>query len=184
MSARRIPMELQLRRRTIRSEVPYRAVRVADRQDLAILLYAAYRGTTDDAGGTFADALAEIDKVFDSGYGEFLSDCSFVVAEGEFLSSACLVTWWRPHDAPLVVFAMTRPEAQRRGLARTLLEASINGLLDAGYQRLTLLVTDGNEPAQRLYASLGFRKMAQAPPRPPSLSGTSPEDLDETSSHP
>ena len=165
MNARRIPMELDLRRQTPRSNVSYRAVRPTDRQDLAILLYAAYHGTIDDEGETFSDALAEIDKVFDGSYGTFLADCSFVVEEGEFLSSACLTTWWEPHDAPLVVFAMTRPDAQRRGLARALLQASVNALLGAGYERLTLIVTDGNEPAQRLYASLGFCEMTRTHPR-------------------
>jgi len=165
MNARRIPMELDLRRQTPRSNVSYRAIRPTDRQDLAILLYAAYRGSVDDEGESFADALSEIDKVFDGGYGEFLSDCSFVAEEGEFLASACLIAWWEPHDAPLVVFAMTRPEAQRRGLARALLQTSVNALLDAGYERLTLIVTDGNRPAQRLYASLGFREMTRAHPR-------------------
>ena len=52
---------------------------------------------------------------------------------------------------------MTRPEAQGRGLAGSLLRMSMNALLDRGYERLTLIVTDGNTPAQRLYASLGFR---------------------------
>jgi len=165
MSARRIPMELELQRQTPHSNVSYRAVRPTDRQDLAILLYAAYRRTTDDEGETFSDALDEIDKVFDGSYGKFLADCSFVVEEGEFLSSACLVTWWKPHDAPLVVFVMTRPEAQRRGLARALLRASVNALLDGGFERLTLIVTDGNESAQRLYVSLGFREMTRTHPQ-------------------
>ena len=64
--------------------------------------------------------------MFDNGYGEFLPDCSFLVAEGEFLTSASLITWWAPHDAPLVAFTMTRPEAQGRGLAGSLLRMSMN----------------------------------------------------------
>jgi ribosomal protein S18 acetylase RimI-like enzyme len=165
MNARRIPMEFRLRRETIRLDAPCRPVRATDRQDLAILLYAAYHGTIDDEGETFADALAEIDKLFAGGYGEFLANCSFVTEEGEFLASACLITWWPPHDAPLVAFTMTRPAARKRGLARNLLQASMNALLDAGYERLTLIVTDGNAPARRLYASLGFREIP--PPRVP-----------------
>jgi ribosomal protein S18 acetylase RimI-like enzyme len=150
-------MEVQLRDHPPCEDLPSRIVGETDREDLAILLYAAYRGAIDDEGETFADALAEIDKVFRGEYGAFLPDCSFVVEGGEFLASACLIAWWEPHNAPLVVFTMTRPEAQGRGLARHLLQRSMNALSDAGYDRLTLIVTDGNEPAQHLYSSLGFR---------------------------
>lgn len=164
MSIRRIPMELELTRRALEQSVPHRTVRDADRPDLAILLYAAYRGTIDDEGETFADAMAEVDKLFAGTYGKLLPNCSFVVAEGEFLASACLITWWEPHDAPLVAFTMTRPEAGGRGLARHLLKASMNALLDRGYDRLTLIVTDGNAPAQHLYGSLGFRPIPDDTP--------------------
>lgn len=157
MSSRRIPMGRALTPQAVKTPAGCRSPQENDKQDLAILLYAAYRGTIDDEGETFADALAEVDKVFAGGHGEFLPDCSFLIAEGEFLSSACLVTWWEPHNAPLVVFTMTRPEARRRGLARSLLQASMNALLSHGYARLTLIVTDGNAAAQNLYASLGFR---------------------------
>jgi ribosomal protein S18 acetylase RimI-like enzyme len=156
MSLRRIPMELRLRPQTLRGGLHIRGACDEDKQDLAILLYSAYRGTIDDEGETFSDALAEIGKVFAGGYGGFLSDCSFVVQEGEFLASACLVTWWEPHNAPLVVFTMTRPEARGRGMARELMKTSMNALLNSGYERLTLIVTAGNAPAQHLYASLGF----------------------------
>jgi len=159
MAPRRIPMAIRLTRLPAGERAIGRNPRNDEKDDLAILLYAAYRGTIDDEGGTFADARAEIDRLFDGAYGRFLGDCSFVIEEGEFLASASLVTWWAPHDAPLVAFTMTRPEAQGRGLARSLLTKSMNALCDAGYDRLTLIVTDGNAPAQRLYRSLGFRTL-------------------------
>ena len=153
----RIPMELRLMRQKYAASWPCRPVRKSDREDLGILLYAAFRGTIDDEGETFAHALAEIDRTFAGDYGRFLFDCSFAIERGEFLASACLISRFDPHDAPLVVFSMTRPDAQRQGLARFLLQRSIDALLDRGYERLTLIVTEGNAPAQRLYGSLGFR---------------------------
>ena len=143
-------------RRTPPGSVVSRVASPSDGEALAILLFAAYRGTIDDEGDSFADALVEIEKTFRGDYGCFLPACSFVVEEGEFLASACLTTFFDPHDAPLVVFLMTRPEAKRHGLARHLLERSMNALLEAGYERVTLVVTDGNEPAQSLYRRLGF----------------------------
>ncbi|MDD5645673.1 MAG: GNAT family N-acetyltransferase [Candidatus Bipolaricaulis sp.] len=157
MTARRIPMEAALLRQNVPSSFACRPVAPSDADALATLLYVAYRGTIDDEGDSLADARAEIEKTFRGGYGRFLPECSFVIEDGEFLTSACLVTFFEPHAAPLIVFLMTRPEAKRRGLARRLLEQSTNALLDAGYDRLTLVVTDGNDPAQRLYASFGFR---------------------------
>ena len=157
MTRRRIPLETALTRPLLPPSFVSRPVTPKDREALAILLYAAYRGTIDDEGDSFADALGEIEKTFRGDYGRFLPGCSFVVDDGEFLASACLVSFFAPHDAPLVIFLMTRPEAQRHGLARGLLARSMSALREVGYDRLTLIVTDGNVPAQRLYASLGFR---------------------------
>ncbi len=157
---KRVAMELRLTRQEIGASWPCRTVRPSDREDLAILLYAAFRGTIDDEGETFADALAEIDRTLDGDYGDPLFDCSFVVERGEFLASACLIGHPEPDGVPLVVFSMTRPNAQREGLARYLIQRSIDALLDRGHTRLRLIVSEGNVPARSLYASLGFRPIA------------------------
>jgi GNAT superfamily N-acetyltransferase len=159
---KRIPMEMTLQEQALPAGFRARAVRREDKEALALLLFAAYRGTIDDEGDSFADALQEIERTYRSEYGRFLPGCSFAIEEGEFLVSACLVSFFEPHDAPLVIFLMTRPEAKRRGLGRRLLQRSMNALLDEGYGRLTLVVTDGNEPAQRLYASMGFVPLSKS----------------------
>jgi GNAT superfamily N-acetyltransferase len=136
---------------------PCRTIRASDAEDLAILLYAAFRGTIDDAGETFADAEKEIESTLAGDYGRLLSDCSFTIEARDVLSSACLISWYEPVSSPFVVFTMTRPESKAQGMAQFLLQQSINALLDRGYSRLSLLVTEGNVPAQRVYASMGFR---------------------------
>lgn len=121
-----------------------------------MLLYAAYRGTIDDEGDSPSNALQEIDRVFAGDYGDFLPEASFLIeAEGTLLS-ACLVTWFEGHRAPLIVFLMTRPEAKTQGMARHLLTRSLMALRMKGHDRVTLIVTKGNIPAQRLYDSMGF----------------------------
>ena len=155
----RIVMERPLARQSIGDAWPPRSVRLSDLQDLAILLYVAFRGTIDDEAKSFADARAEIQKVFSGAYGRFLPECSFVIEHGEFLASACLITWFEPHAAPLVAFSMTRPDARRQGMARYLLRRSIDALLDRGDGRLTFVRTLGNELAVALYRSLGFREL-------------------------
>lgn len=154
-------MELQLTRQEHATSWECRTVRESDREDLSILLYAAFRRTIDDDGETFSDAFAEIDRTFAGDYGELLFDCSYVIERGEFLASACLIGRSDPHGVPLVVFSMTRTDGQGQGMARFLLQRSINALLDRGYGRLTLIVTEGNAPAQHLYASLGFRPIGE-----------------------
>lgn len=136
-----------------------RAIRASDAEDLAMLLYAAFRGTIDDTGETFADAIKEIERTLAGDYGRLLLDCSFTIEARDVLSSAGLISWYEPIGSPFVVFTMTRPENKAQGMARFLIQQSINALLDRGYSRLSLLVTEGNVPAQRLYASMGFEPM-------------------------
>ena len=156
---KRIPMSLKLQTQTSDKQWPCRCVESTDADDLAILLHAAFRGTIDDEGETHADARKEIDKTFAGEYGLWLPECSFVLEQGEFLASACLISWYEPSAAPFVVFTMTRPEYKGQGMARYLLKRSINALIAQEYSHLELLVTDGNKPAQALYASLGFQKI-------------------------
>ncbi|MEI6171320.1 MAG: hypothetical protein WCQ45_02405, partial [bacterium] len=91
MPKRRVSMEMTLERQAAPASFASRAVVPSDKEALAILLYAAYRGTIDDEGDSFADALVEIEKTFRGDYGRFLPEASFVVEDGEFLSSACLI---------------------------------------------------------------------------------------------
>ena len=159
---KRIPMVLQLKPQTVEREWPSRAVREQDAHDLAILLYAAFRGTIDDEGEPFASAVREIEKALAGDYGRLLLDSSFVIEQGEFLLSACLISWYEPFVSPFVVFTMTRPEHKGQGLARFLLKRSINALVSRGNSQLALIVTDGNDPARNLYTSLGFEELPSA----------------------
>ncbi len=153
---KRIPMSLQLLPQVFDQHWPCRKILSSDTNDLAILLHAAFRGTIDDEGEPFSAAVDEIEKTMVGDYGRLLSDCSFVIESGEFISSACLVSWYEPVQGPFVVFTMTRPECKGQGMARFLLQQSINALIEQGETQLTLIVTDGNLPAQSLYSSLGF----------------------------
>ena len=153
---KRTPMSLQLAPQTYVRQWPTHVVRAEHTNDLAILLYASFRGTIDDEGEPFSAAVREIDKAMAGDYGCLIPECSFVIESGEFISSACLISWYEPVDGPFVVFTMTRPEFKGQGMARFLLQRSINALIERGETQLTLIVTEGNQPAQHLYASLGF----------------------------
>lgn len=64
-----------------------------------------------------------------------------------------------------VLFGMTvRPDARRRGVGRALVEAVVaHARSRPGTEVVTLTVTEGNAPAQRLYASCGFRAFGTEP---------------------
>lgn len=133
---------------------PARSATADDGQALARLMLAAYAGTIDDGGETFEDALAEVGRTVGGAYGPYQAGCSFLVAAGEQAVAASLISLW--DDEPLVAFVMVAPAHQGRGLGRFVLERSMGALAAQGYRRLSLYVTDGNTPAQRLYARLGF----------------------------
>ncbi|GGJ27997.1 GNAT family N-acetyltransferase [Deinococcus roseus] len=129
-----------------------------DTRALADLMFAAYQGTTDfQPGSTLRDALEQIEKTIAGEYGEFLPQASYVLTEEDVPISATLVTFWKPFRSPLLAFSMTHPEHKGQGLAAMLLKASMHDLYHDGYNQLSLLVTDGNTPAQRLYQRLGFK---------------------------
>ncbi len=134
-----------------------RPLRHSDASCLARLMFDAYRGTIDDEGGTLDDAMAEVEKTLGGGYGEALLDASFAV-EGpspQELLSASIITLFR--GEPLLAFSMTSPAAQGRGLAGALIMECARALAELGHERLLLVVTRGNERAERLYEQLGFR---------------------------
>ena len=59
-------------------------------------------------------------------------------------------------EAELLRLAVA-PEARRRGLARSLVDAGLDRLRSEGVERCHLEVRDGNTPAIELYERLGFR---------------------------
>ncbi len=124
---------------------------------LGSLMFESYHNTIDDEGETPAEATEEIQQTLSGKYGPILETCSFLVEEQDRALSATIVSWWQGVQHPFLLFAMTDPQAQRQGLSRFLLKRSINALLAAGYSDLSLAVTIGNIPAQKLYESIGFQ---------------------------
>jgi GNAT superfamily N-acetyltransferase len=61
-----------------------------------------------------------------------------------------------PPDRPYLEDVYVSPLARRRGVARALVERAVQLALRRGQSVLGLLVGVDNEPAQRLYAGLGF----------------------------
>jgi GNAT superfamily N-acetyltransferase len=57
--------------------------------------------------------------------------------------------------APLVRSVMTDPDHKGHRFARAVTDAALESLRAAGYPFVSLYITEGNTPSERLFASLG-----------------------------
>jgi ribosomal protein S18 acetylase RimI-like enzyme len=151
----RYVMQLDLRSRLAQPAHAARNPRLEERELLAQLMLAAYRGAADDEGETIAEALQEVDSVLVSADRPFIPEASFVIEVDAALAAASLVSLFR--GAPLVTHIMTHPRYKRRGLGVSALLSSANALCEQGWSSLSLYVTDSNAPALTLYRKLGFQ---------------------------
>src|SRR5215471_12296460 len=154
LSRSRLKMKLALTRQHVEKSWRVRTLTGADTDALASLMLSAYRGTIDYDGETLDDALFQMRSVFQGKFGPFQDLASFGIEEEGRLLSAIIITVWQ--GRPLLAFAMTRPECKNRGMLTFLLKSSVNALLTFGQKELTLVVTDGNEPAQHVFEKVGF----------------------------
>jgi ribosomal protein S18 acetylase RimI-like enzyme len=118
-------------------------------------MYEAYRGTVDDEGETLEQSVEEARGALGGKYGELLTRCSFLIANGFTPVSATVVTLWE--GRPLLAFVLTHPDHQGHGMGTFLVRRSIDALLDQGFDEVDLFVTRANEPAVRIYERLGFQ---------------------------
>jgi ribosomal protein S18 acetylase RimI-like enzyme len=126
-----------------------------DKLELAQLLLDAYRGTIDQEEESIEQALAEIVRTFAGEYGPFMPAASRVVEREGKLVSATLLTRWK--DRPFIAYAVTHPQWQRQGLAKSSVLSAMHAVHAGGDELLSLVVTLKNEPAFTLYQSLGFK---------------------------
>ena len=126
-----------------------------DLPGLAELMLSAYEGTIDYGGETLDEATDEVRSYFEGKSGEPLLDCSFVALDLDAPVSASLVSLWE--GGPLLAYTYTGKLWKGQGLATGLVQLSINALHARDHQSLALWVTDGNTPAEHVYAVLGFQ---------------------------
>jgi L-amino acid N-acyltransferase YncA len=138
-----------------------RSPQVVDLEDLARLMLDAYRGTIDDDGKTYEDALNEVRAYFAGERGgPQRGDCSKVYELRKKIVSACLVAEREEQQVPIIAYIMTDSEMKRQGLARSLLIITLRGLRDLEYTEAQAVITDGNTPSEQLFSQLGFERVA------------------------
>jgi hypothetical protein len=126
-----------------------------DREALAVLVLEAYRGTIDDEGEDLDAARAFIAESFAESP---LLGASWMAHAAGVPVSAVLLRRWR--GQPLVTFVVTHPSHKGERLASALVRRSLSSLVSAGETQAVAFITDGNTPSERLFARLGFERVA------------------------
>ncbi len=132
-----------------------RQLQASDAEALGRLLHDAYKGTVDDDGQTFEQAVQEVKETFFGRYGAMIWTASHVVLDGGTIVCCSVVTNYQ-HN-PLIAFAATLPEYQGKGLCTQVMTESIRALARMGRPLVKLVVTEKNERALSLYHHLGFK---------------------------
>lgn len=125
----------------------------ADRPALAALMLDAYRGTIDDEGEGEEEALSAIDFYL----GACRREWSRVVERDDQLIAMCFVidvegVWYID---PIAVAASNKA----RGLGAELVLAVLTLLRESGISEVGAVITDGNEPSERLFSRRGFTRI-------------------------
>lgn len=118
-----------------------------------------------------SDDLAAIHDIESASFGDPWSRASFegmltndavrfTVAESEGEVVGYAVAWLVPPEAELANIAVAR-SARRRGTGAALLDELIRHAEGEGTEMIFLEVRAGNDAAQRLYGSRGFREVAR-----------------------
>jgi GNAT superfamily N-acetyltransferase len=123
-----------------------------DRDVLAALMLDAYRGTIDDEGEDFEDALVAVDRCMTG----WVPEHSFVVTEdGRVVAMAFITLGDGVHYVDPIVVA---PDRQRTGLGRDAVSILLESLVTAGISEVGATITDGNTASERLFLGLGFMR--------------------------
>lgn len=140
--------------------VTVRSVQHIDADALAVLMIEAYRGTIDYDGETVDDARAEIQAFLDGERGgpALLAPSRLAEADGQVVA-ASLVAHWDERQCPFIAYVMTHAAWKQHGLGGRLVKESVNALGQDGHDEVRAVITAGNEPSERLFLGLGFRKI-------------------------
>ncbi len=149
-----VTLVAKIARRDVTPPVAVRHPSDDDRPELEYVMLDAYRGGLDEPDMTLDDTRRYVRRFFDERETTPLLDCSFVALDGARIVAAALVCL--DEGRPLLARAYTVPAWRNRGVARALIQLSMNALLDRGESTLALFVKVGNVPAEHLYLSMGF----------------------------
>ena len=107
----------------------------------------------------WASYLAQLIKM--PACGTFLPTASLAATQpGDISPCGVLLATALQQDTAHIAQIAVDPGIRRRGLARDLVETTCALAAASGFQRITLLVAEDNEPARTLYAAAGFEPLS------------------------
>ena len=148
-------------------EIVVRRIRPEDAPVLKAVRLAALSDRPDAFGSTLEREEAFADEVWASRarHGSFGDRSATYLAELAD-EAVGIVTGISDGSVVELMSMWTAPASRRSGLGRRLVEAVVEWSDDTGADRIELWVTRGNDPAQRLYTSLGFQVTGDHQPLP------------------
>lgn len=129
-----------------------------DKQLLADLMLASYRGTIDYDDETIEDALKEVESWYSSISDQPWHRYSWLALMENELTCACLIDFWQERNAPLIAYVMTDPRWKGKHLATAALLRSLQTLADDQYSQVRAVITEGNLPSEKIFTRAGFIK--------------------------
>jgi len=154
----RMRMEASPLLKASKPDVPMSHPEATDVDDMAVFLRAAYDGHMEQQFGMHVGGAEEwndyVTSIWKGANGTYTPLASWLARDDQGIAAVSLASQWM--GAPLLAEIGVRKDRRGQGLARALIVATKNALVDLGHDRLALYVTIGNDPAIRLYESLGF----------------------------
>ena len=154
MKKNRIRMTCKLEAQLFSTTYQLKPLTQQDITKVAATMLEAYEGTVDQQEETLQEAIIEVEKIMNDGYGPFIAEASYwIEIKDEAAAVICINLW---NEKPLITEIYTGKKFLHQGMASTLIRASMATLNRMGYDELTLNVTVENSKALHLYEKLGF----------------------------
>jgi ribosomal-protein-alanine N-acetyltransferase len=102
--------------------------------------------------------------------GMLANQTAFALLSSSDFLQGFIIAWAAAGDAEVLTVAVV-PEARRRGVATTLINAASVAALVRGAATMHLEVAENNTPARALYAKLGYQEVGVRPAYYPGVGG-------------
>ena len=154
MEKSRMKMTCKLEDQPFTSKYQLKRIDKDDILKVATTMLEAYKGTVDQQEETIQEAVLEVEKIINDGYGPFIKEASYwIELNNEAVAVICINIW---NGRPLITEIFTGINYRRNGFASELIKASMDVLNQLGYKEIDLNVTKENLKAVHLYEELGF----------------------------
>lgn len=149
-------MTCKLEKQLISTTYQVNSITQKDITKIAAAMFEAYEGTVDQQEETVEEAILEVEKIINDGYGPFIAEASYwIEMEDEAAAVICINLW---DEKPLITEIYTGKKFLHQGMASTLIRKSMDTLNHMGYDEIILNVTAENSNALHLYEKLGFKQ--------------------------